>query len=86
MKYMALMNKVFFYPSPKVEDYKILVKYIKEGGMNVVSPPITGVFMPTSTHTDFDESHTTYCEKSNDFPELDCKSNDFFSYSYSDKS
>ena len=52
-----------FDPTPE-EYYQIPVRYIKEGGMNVVSPPITGKFKPTYIHTDVDESQMTYGKKS----------------------
>ncbi|GJX45154.1 putative ribonuclease H-like domain-containing protein [Tanacetum coccineum] len=51
--------------------------------MNAVPPPITGKFMPTSIHSDFDESQMTYGKKSNDLPETD--SNNFVSCASSDK-
>ncbi|GJR31249.1 hypothetical protein Tco_1107481 [Tanacetum coccineum] len=40
------------------------VRFVKEGAMNAVPPPITGTFMPTSIHSDFDESQMTYGKNS----------------------
>ncbi|GJZ17916.1 hypothetical protein Tco_0554039 [Tanacetum coccineum] len=45
--------------------------------MNAVPPPIIRTFMPTSIHSDFDESQMTYGKNSNDQSETD--SNDFVS-------
>lgn len=53
--------------------------------MNVVPPPITGFFKPTSTHDDgFDESHMTYGKKSHDLLVTDF--NDFVAWASSNKS
>ena len=72
-----------FDPTPE-ENFQIPVKYIKEGGMNAVSPPITGTFKPPSPFTDFDESNMTYGKKSNDLLVSDSDTNDFVSCSSSD--
>ncbi|GJY53625.1 hypothetical protein Tco_0445289 [Tanacetum coccineum] len=40
--------------------YQEHVRFVKEGGMNVVPPPITGIFMPSSNQPDIDESKMTY--------------------------
>ncbi|GKG50707.1 hypothetical protein Tco_0538831, partial [Tanacetum coccineum] len=53
------------------------VRFVKEGEMNAIPPAITGKFMPTSIHSNFDESQMTYGKKSNDLPETD--SNNFVS-------
>ncbi|GJV95161.1 hypothetical protein Tco_1546738, partial [Tanacetum coccineum] len=44
--------------------YQEHVRFVKEGGMNAVPPPITGIFMPSSNQTDIDESKMTYGKKS----------------------
>ncbi|GKC61358.1 hypothetical protein Tco_1088956 [Tanacetum coccineum] len=44
--------------------YQEHVRFVKEGGMNVVPPPITGIFMPSSNQPDIDESKMTYGKKS----------------------
>jgi hypothetical protein len=72
--------------NPEPADYQKPVKYVKEGGMNAVSPPIRGVFMPTPVHSlsdiDSDESQIVYGKKSKDLPE----SNDCVPCHTSDKS
>ncbi|GJV39124.1 hypothetical protein Tco_1417564 [Tanacetum coccineum] len=74
-----------FYPTPEeVDGNPTSVMFVKEGEINVVPPPIIGKFMPTSIHSDFDESQITYGKKSNDLSETD--SNNFVSYDSSDKS
>ncbi|GJR44827.1 hypothetical protein Tco_1312930 [Tanacetum coccineum] len=45
-------------------SYQEHVRFVKEGGMNVVPPPITGIFMPSSNQPDIDESKMTYGKKS----------------------
>jgi hypothetical protein len=76
-----------FDPEPPLQ-FQNPVKYVKEGGMNTVAPPIRGTFKPTSPHypTDLDESQLTYGKKSSDLPDLNCKTNDFVSCSNIDKS
>ncbi|GJY53626.1 hypothetical protein Tco_0445290 [Tanacetum coccineum] len=54
---------------PEKADDKTLyhqehVRFVKEGGMNAVPPPITGIFMPSSNQPDIDESKMTYGKKS----------------------
>ncbi|GKA87686.1 hypothetical protein Tco_0809450 [Tanacetum coccineum] len=44
--------------------YQEHVRFVKEGGMNAVPPPITGIFMPSSNQPDIDESKMTYGKKS----------------------
>lgn len=77
---------IIFDPTPKDENYQTPVKFIKEGGMNVFPPHITGKFMPSPNHSDFDESHMTYGKKSNDLPNTNSETNDFVSCSFSNKS
>lgn len=65
-----------FDPEPLLQ-FQTPVKYVKEGGMNVVSPPITGTFKPPSPHIHFDESQMKYGKKSNDLPDTGTETNDF---------
>jgi hypothetical protein len=51
------------------------VKFLKEGEMHAVPGPIRGVFMPTTSTSDFDGSHHLYGKKSNDLPKPVCKTN-----------
>ncbi|GKB65729.1 hypothetical protein Tco_0927141 [Tanacetum coccineum] len=60
------MQSIF---DPEEADDKTLyyqehVRFVKEGGMNAVPPPITGIFMPSSNQPDIDESKMTYGKKS----------------------
>ncbi|GJU41346.1 hypothetical protein Tco_1194303 [Tanacetum coccineum] len=41
-----------------------LSRFVKEGGMNAIPPPITRIFMPSSNQPDIDESKMTYGKKS----------------------
>ncbi|GJY66340.1 hypothetical protein Tco_0468578 [Tanacetum coccineum] len=64
--YYPEMQSIF---DPEEADDKTLyyqehVRFVKEGGMNVVPPPITGIFMPSSNQPDIDESKMTYGKKS----------------------
>lgn len=74
-----------FYPTPDEENFQIPVKYVKDGEMHIVSPPITGTFKPPSPHIDFDESHMSYGKKSNDLPDSGSETTDFVSCSFSEK-
>ncbi|GJR82277.1 hypothetical protein Tco_0153062 [Tanacetum coccineum] len=64
--YYPEMKSIF--DSEEVDDktlyYQEHVRFVKEGGMNAVPPPITGIFMPSSNQPDIDESKTTYGKKS----------------------
>ena len=46
-----------FDPEPRLQ-FQNPVKYVKEGGMNTIAPPITGTYKPTSPQypIDIDES------------------------------
>ncbi|GKC14425.1 hypothetical protein Tco_1011207, partial [Tanacetum coccineum] len=81
--YYPTMPSIFDSTPEEVDGNPNPVRFVKEGGMNVVHPPITGKFMPTSIHSDFDESQMTYGKKSNDLPKID--SNEFVSCASSDK-
>ncbi|GJW68153.1 hypothetical protein Tco_0122577 [Tanacetum coccineum] len=81
--YYPTMPSIFDSTPEEVDGNPNPVRFVKEGGMNVVHPPITGKFMPTSIHSDFDESQMTYEKKSNDLPKID--SNEFVSCASSDK-
>ncbi|GJT61872.1 hypothetical protein Tco_1005405 [Tanacetum coccineum] len=64
--YYPEMQSIF---DPEEADDKTLyyqehVRFVKEGGMNAVPPPITGIFMPSSNQPDIDESKMTYGKKS----------------------
>ncbi|GJW26188.1 hypothetical protein Tco_0039999 [Tanacetum coccineum] len=82
--YYPTMPSIFDPTPEEVDGNPTPVRFVKEGEMNAVPPPITGKFMPTSIHSDFDESQMTYGKKSNDLPETD--SNNFVSCDSSDKS
>ncbi|GJW33940.1 putative ribonuclease H-like domain-containing protein [Tanacetum coccineum] len=82
--YYPTMPSIFDTTPEDVDGNSNPVRFVKEGAMNVVPPPITGTFMPTSIHSDFDESQMTYGKNSNDQSETD--SNDFVSCASSDKS
>ncbi|GJS88522.1 putative ribonuclease H-like domain-containing protein [Tanacetum coccineum] len=81
--YYPTMPSIFDPTPEEVDGNPTPVRFVKEGEMNAVPPPITGKFMPTSIHSDFDESQMTYGKKSNDLPETD--SNNFVSCASSDK-
>ncbi|GJZ44101.1 putative ribonuclease H-like domain-containing protein [Tanacetum coccineum] len=82
--YYPTMPSIFDTTPEDVDGNSNPVRFVKEGAMNAVPPPITGTFMPTSIHSDFDESQMTYGKNSNDQSEID--SNDFVSCASSDKS
>ncbi|GJV39126.1 hypothetical protein Tco_1417566 [Tanacetum coccineum] len=82
--YYPTMPSIFDTTPEDVDGNSTPVRFVKEGEMNAVPPPITGKFMPTSIHSDFDESQMTYGKNSNDQSETD--SNDFVSCASSDKS
>ncbi|GJR06556.1 putative ribonuclease H-like domain-containing protein [Tanacetum coccineum] len=82
--YYPTMPSIFDTTPEDVDGNSNPVRFVKEGAMNAVPPPITGTFMPTSIHSDFDESQMTYGKNSNDQSETD--SNDFVSCASSDKS
>lgn len=65
------------YLDKKSNNYSVPVKYLKEGEMHAVPGPIRGVFMPTTKTSDFDGSHHLFGEKSEDFPNLTFKTNNF---------
>ncbi|GJZ56384.1 putative ribonuclease H-like domain-containing protein [Tanacetum coccineum] len=73
--YYPTMPSIFDTTPEDVDGNSNPVRFVKEGAMNAVPPPITGTFMPTSIHSDFDESQMTYGKNSNDQSETD--SNDF---------
>ncbi|GKC37550.1 hypothetical protein Tco_1049934 [Tanacetum coccineum] len=62
--YYPEMQSIF---DPEEADDKTLyyqehVRFVKEGGMNAVPPPITGIFMPSSNQPDIEESKMTLCK------------------------
>ncbi|GJS21972.1 hypothetical protein Tco_0450604 [Tanacetum coccineum] len=82
--YYPTMPSIFDITPEDVDGNSNPVRFVKEGAINDVPPPITGTFMPTFIHSDFDESQMTYGKNSNDQSETD--SNDFVSCASSDKS
>ncbi|GJX30324.1 hypothetical protein Tco_0238403 [Tanacetum coccineum] len=57
----ASQYNIIFDTTPEdVDGNSNPVRFVKEGAMNAVPPPITRTFMPTSIHSDFDESQKLY--------------------------
>ncbi|GJU43515.1 putative ribonuclease H-like domain-containing protein [Tanacetum coccineum] len=78
--YYPTMPSIFNPTPEEVDGNPTPVRFVKEGEMNAVPPPITRKFMPTSIHSDFDESQMTYVTS------LQTPTTDFASCDSSDKS
>nr|GFC14062.1 ribonuclease H-like domain, reverse transcriptase, RNA-dependent DNA polymerase [Tanacetum cinerariifolium] len=76
-----------FDPKPENREVKSLYeRFVKDGRMYEVPPPITGTFMPISYKSDLEETQATFGLKSNTSSINPSESNDFVSCDHSDKS
>ncbi|GJY13913.1 putative ribonuclease H-like domain-containing protein [Tanacetum coccineum] len=72
-----VLESVFDSRSSDVEDSHVYDRFAKVEGMHVVSPPMTGNYMPPKSDFGIDKSNFTYGPKQSKTSESDAKTSDF---------